>query len=233
MLGVLVNVVGIVFGGLVGTIFKKNVSEKISTAILSAIGLCVTYIGISGVLKGENTLVEIVSMVIGTAIGTAIDIDDKINRLGRFVENKFNKGEKKVSLAEGFVSASLLFCIGSMAVVGSLNAGILHDYEMLYTKSLLDMVSAAMLASSLGIGVVLSGASILLVEGSITLLATFLSNVLTDSAVTEMTCVGSLLIVAIGLNLTGISKFKVANYMPAIIFAPILLWLYNLVPFFK
>ena len=231
MLGVLVNVIGIVFGGLMGTVFKKNVSEKISTAILSAIGLCVTYIGITGVLEGKNTLVEIVSMVIGTAIGTAIDIDDKINRLGRFVEDKLNKGEHRVSLAEGFVSASLLFCIGSMAVVGSLNAGIMHDYEMLYTKSLLDLVSSVMMASSLGIGVALSGVSILIVEGSITLLAGFLGGILTDSAVTEMTCVGSLLIVAIGLNLTGISKFKVANFMPAIIFAPLLLWLYDLVPF--
>lgn len=233
MLGVWVNVFGVVFGGIIGAVLKKRVSAKISTAILSAIGLCVIYIGFTGVLGGKNTLVEIVSMVIGTAIGTAIDIDDKLNRLGKFVEDKLNKGENKISLAEGFVSASLLFCIGSMAVVGSLNAGLLHDYEMLFTKSLLDAVSAIMLSASLGIGVALSGVSILVVEGAITLLAGLLNGVLTDAAVTEMTCVGSLLIVAIGLNMTRISKFKVANFMPAIIFAPILLWLYGLVPYFN
>lgn len=231
MLGVIVNMLAAVVGGTLGTLFKKGIPEKITNSIMIAVGLCVVYIGIDGALKGENTLVLIISMLVGTAIGSLIDIDDKINRLGKWVENKFNKGEKKVSIAEGFVTATLLFCVGSMTVVGSLNAGLLGDNQMLYTKSLLDLISGTMIAASCGIGVVFSAIPILVFQGGIVLLAELLSGVLTTSAINEMTCVGSVIIIALGLNLVGISKFKVANFMPAIILAPLVCMLFDLLPF--
>lgn len=231
MLGVIVNMLAAVVGGTVGTLFKKGIPEKITKSIMIAVGLCVIYIGIDGALVGENTLVLIVSMLVGTAIGSLIDIDDKINRLGSWVEKKFNKGEKKVSIAEGFVTATLLFCVGSMTVVGSLNAGLLGDNQMLYTKSLLDLISGTMIAASCGIGVVFSAVSILVIQGGIVLLAELLSGVLTTPAINEMTCVGSVIIIALGLNLVGISKFKVANFMPAIVLAPIVCMLFELLPF--
>ncbi len=231
MLGVIVNMLAAVVGGTLGTIFKKGIPEKITNSIMIAVGLCVVYIGIDGALKGENTLVLIISMLVGTAIGSLIDIDDKINRLGKWVENKFNKGEKKVSIAEGFVTATLLFCVGSMTVVGSLNAGLLGDNQMLYTKSLLDLISGIMIAASCGIGVVFSAIPILVFQGGIVMLAELLSGVLNDAAINEMTCVGSVIIIALGLNLVGISKFKVANFMPAIILAPVVNMLFELLPF--
>ncbi len=231
MLGVIVNMIAAVVGGTLGTLFKKGIPEKITNAIMIAVGLCVVYIGIDGALKGENTLVLIISMLVGTAIGSLIDIDDKINRLAKWVENKFNKGKQKVSIAEGFVTATLLFCVGSMTVVGSLNAGLLGDNQMLYTKSLLDLISGTMIAASCGIGVVFSAIPILVFQGGIVLLAELLSGVLTTSAINEMTCVGSVIIIALGFNLVGISKFKVANFMPAIVLAPLVCMLFDLLPF--
>ncbi len=231
MLGVIVNMLAAIVGGTLGTLFKKGIPEKITNSIMIAVGMCVVYIGIDGALKGENTLVLIISMLLGTAIGSLIDIDDKINRLGKWVENKFNKGEKKISIAQGFVTATLLFCVGSMTVVGSLNAGLLGDNQMLYTKSLLDLISGTMIAASCGIGVVFSAIPILVFQGGIVLLAELLSGVLTTPAINEMTCVGSVIIIALGLNLVGISKFKVANFMPAIVLAPLVCMLFEILPF--
>lgn len=231
MPGVLFNVVTAVLGGIFGTLFKKGIPEKITKAVMVAVGLCVLYIGIDGALKGENTLVLIISMLVGTLIGSLIDIDGKINKLGLFVEKKFNKGEKKVSIAEGFVTATLLFCVGSMTVVGSLNAGLRGDNQMLYTKAILDLVSGTVIATSCGIGVVFSGFSVLVIQGGIVLLAQQLNGILTTQAIDEMTCVGSVIIIALGLNLIGVSKFRVANFMPAIILAPLVCMLLNLLPF--
>ena len=231
MLGVFVNMATAVLGGLLGTLFKKGIPEKISTALMTAVGLCVVYIGIDGALKGDNTLVLIISMLVGTLLGSLIDIDDKINRLGQWVERKFNKGKKKVSVAEGFVTATLLFCVGSMTVVGSLNAGLLGDNRMLYTKAVLDLVSGTVIATTCGIGVVFSAISVLVIQGGIVLLAEQLNGVLTTSAINEMTCVGSVMIIALGLNLVGISKFRVANFMPAIFLAPLVCMLLEMLPF--
>lgn len=231
MLGVLVNMATALIGGVLGSLFKKGIPEKITNAVMVAVGLCVIYIGIDGALKGENTLVLILSMLVGTVIGSLIDIDDKINRLGTWVEKKFSKGNKKVSIAEGFVTATLLFCVGSMTVVGSLNAGLLGDNQMLYTKAILDLVSGTVIATSCGIGVAFSAISVFVLQGGIVLLAQQLNGILTTQAINEMTCVGSVLIIALGLNLVGISKFKVANFMPAIFLAPLVCMLLNLLPF--
>lgn len=187
------------------------------------IGLCTVYIGISGALKGENTIILIASIVIGCIIGTWIDIDKRINSLGEWIGTRFKASpEGPASIAQGFVTGSLLFCIGAMTIVGSLDAGLSGDNKMLFTKSVLDFISSIMLSVSLGVGVLFSALFVLLFQGSLVLLARLLQPVLTASAVAEITCAGSLLIVALGLNIIGLTKIKVANYLPAIVIAPIL-----------
>lgn len=231
MLGVLINTLTVLIGGTIGTLFKKGISEKITNALMIGVGLCVIYIGVEGAFKGSNTLVLILSMVFGGLVGTLIDIDALINRFGKWVENKFSRGDKKVSVAEGIVTATLLFCVGSMTVVGSLNAGLRGDNEMLITKAMLDAITSVVLASTLGVGVILSAGCVFVIQGGLVLLAGLLGGILTDPAINEMTCAGSVIIIAIGFNLTGISKIKVANYIPAIIFAPVFTWLFSLLPF--
>lgn len=231
MLGVIINTITVLVGGTIGNLFKKGIPEKVTDALMVGIGLCVIYIGISGAFEGENTLVLILSIVFGAIVGTLIDIDALINRFAKWVESKFRKGGKKVSVAEGIVTSTLLFCVGSMTVVGSLNAGLKGDNEMLITKAMLDAVSSTVLASTLGVGVILAAVPVFIIQGGLVLFSGLLGNILTTAAINEMTCAGSVIIIAIGLNLTGLSKFKVANYIPAIVFAPVFTWLFTLLPF--
>ena len=218
MLGTIVNAAAIVLGGAIGLFLKKGLPERLSDTLMKGLGLCTLYIGISGCLAGENTLVLIVSMVIGTIIGEAVDLDDKINRLGKWIERKFagKRFSGKVSLAEGFVTASLLFCVGAMAIVGSLQSGLTGQHETLFAKSVLDCVAAIIFASSLGVGVLLSAGLVFAYQGSITLLAGFIEPFLTDPVIAEMNCVGNVIIIGLAMNMLGISKFKVMNFVPAI-----------------
>lgn len=238
MLGTLVNAGAIVVGGAIGLLLKKGLPKKMADTLMVGLGLCTLYIGISGCLAGENTLVLIVSMVVGTILGELVDLDDKINRLGQFLERKFagkkateenNEGSqeasalgKKVSLAEGFVTSSLLFCVGAMAIVGSLQSGLTGNHETLFAKSMLDFVAAIIFASTLGAGVMLSASLLFVYQGSITLLAHVIEPFLTDPVIAEMNCVGNVIIIGLAMNMLGISKFKVMNLVPAI-FLPILL----------
>ena len=228
MLGVIVNTIAVIIGSTIGLLCKKGIPEKYTDAIMLGIGLCTMYIGISGSLKGENTIVLIISIVLGAVVGTLLDIDGGINRLGKYLENKFSKEGKQVSIAQGFVTASLLFCVGSMTIVGSLTAGLTGDNEMLFTKSVLDFISSIMLTVSLGIGVMFAAAFVFVFQGLIAVLAGFLSPVLTTSAINELICAGSILILALGMNIVGITKIKVANYLPALIFAPVIVWVISL-----
>ena len=231
MLGVIVNTITVLIGSTVGLICKRAIPERITRAIMLAIGLCTVYIGISGSLEGENALVLILSMVFGTAVGTAIDLDRRITQFGELVNQKFKRANGGVSLTEGFVTASLLFCVGEMTIVGSLNAGLRGDNEMLFTKSLLDLISSCMLSVSLGVGVMCAAAFVFVFQGALVLLAQFLAPILSAAAIAEITCAGSLMILALGLNLIGLTKLKVANFLPALIFAPLFTWLFSLLPF--
>lgn len=180
-----------------------------------------------GSLGGKNTLILIVSVVLGVITGTLLNIDGAINRLAEKVEEKLKKDGKGVSVTEGLVSATLLFCVGSMTVTGSIQAGLTGDNSILITKAMLDLVSSMMLASSLGIGVLLSALAVFVIQGGLVLLAGFLSPLMSPEAINEMTCAGSILIIMIGTNLMGITKIKVADFLPAILFAPII---YNVIP---
>ncbi len=229
MVGVLVNVATVLAGSLIGLVFKKGISKKYTDAVMVGIGFCTILIGVQGMLKGENVLVSIVAMVLGAIVGTAIDIDGRLNKAGDFLSSGLKKGSSdKVSLTEGFVTASLVFCVGAMTIVGSLNSGLKGDHTMIFTKSTLDFFSSMMLSASLGIGVPFAAIFVLVFQGALVLLSGLLAPVLSDGAIAEITCVGSLMIMALGLNLTGLGKFKVANYTPALIFAPIAFYVFQL-----
>lgn len=231
MLGVIVNVGTVIVGSAVGLLLKKGIPQKISEAVMIAIGLCTLYIGVDGALAGSNTIVLIVSMVLGTVAGTLLDIDGAINRLGMFLQTKFKKQDGRTSIAEGFMTGSLLFCVGAMTIVGSMNAGLNGDNELLFTKSVLDLISSCMLASSLGIGVMFAAAFVLVFQGGLVLLSGLLQSVMSDPAiVAEITCAGSVMIIGLGLNLIGLTKIKVANLLPAMLFVPLVYWLVGFLP---
>ena len=202
-----------------GNSFFDRISA-LADPVMKALGLCVLVIGISGTLKGENTLVMIISMVIGTAIGTLLDLDAGINKLGKWIEDR-TKG-RFGNVTEGFVSASLLFCVGAMTVLGSLDSGLRLDHSTLYTKSILDFCASAIFASTMGIGVMFSSAFVFVYQGAITLFAQWLAPFLSVTAVNEMTAVGSVLIIGLALNVLGLTKLKTMNALPAV-FLPILL----------
>lgn len=230
MLGVIVNVITVILGACIGLFFKKGIPEKVSTAAMTGLGACTLYIGISGSLCGENVLIVIASVVLGVISGTLLNIDGAINKLAKNVETKFKKEGQNISVAEGLVTATLLFCVGSMTVTGSIQAGLTGDNSVLITKATLDFVSSMMLASSLGIGVLLSSVSIFVIQGGLVLVAGLIAPFMSTGAINEMTCVGSILIIMIGTNLMGITKIKVADFLPAIIFAPVI---YNIVIMFS
>lgn len=225
MLGTVVNSIAIIIGGAIGLLLKKGIPKRLSDAVMKGLSLCVLYIGIDGCLKGNNVMITIISMVIGALIGEALDLDDKLKKLGDLIEKKFKSNGSKISIAEGLVTSSLLFCVGAMAVVGSLQSGLIGDHSMIYTKSMLDFTAAIIFAASLGIGVLFSSAFVFLYQGSITILASFISPYLGEMVIAEMTCIGSLLIIGLALNMLGVTKLKVMNYVPAI-FLPIILFLF-------
>ena len=227
--GVLVNTGTVIVGSLLGLLFRKGIPQRISSAVMIGLGLCTLYIGIDGALEGENVLIVIAAMVLGGIVGTLLDIDGAINRLGGWVETRFRHGEGEGStVAQGFVTASLLFCVGAMTVNGAIEAGVKGDDTIFITKATLDFFSSMMLTAGLGLGVMLSAAFVLVFQGLLVLLAGVIAPVLTPFAVAEMTCTGSLIMLGIGLNLIGIAKVKVADYLPGILFAPILCMIVNL-----
>ncbi len=235
--GSIINALAILAGATIGLLLKwlagrfssilpaeaGQLGHRLQEIIMQGVALCVLYIGISGSLKGSNTLVAILSMVLGAIIGELLDLDRRMQQLGDWVQSKTQKLAGGASVSAGFVTASLLFCVGAMAIVGSLENGLTGNYDTLKAKSLLDGISSIVFASSLGIGVAFSSVAVLIYQGLISLSASFISPYLGGEAViAEMTCVGSLLIAALSLNMLGITKIKVMNLVPACLL-PILL----------
>ena len=229
MLGVLVNTLAVIVGSTVGLLFKKVIPPKISGGVMTALGLCTVYIGVDGMLTDTNVLLVIAAMVLGAIVGFLLNIDGGIEKLGKIIEGRVAGRSAAGTVAQGFMTASLVFCVGAMTVVGSLNSGISGDHTLIFTKSLLDLCSSMMLAASLGVGVLFASAFVFVFQGALVLFARFLQPVLSDGAVTAMVCVGSLMILALGLNLINVTKIKVANFLPALVFAPLLWWLFSLI----
>ncbi len=223
MTGTIVNTIAVIIGSLIGIFLKHGLPEKMADTLMKGLGLCTFYLGVTGLMKGENSLILILSVVTGTLIGEGLALEDRINHIGIWLETRFSsKNTGKQSIAEGFVTASLLFCVGAMAIVGSLQSGLTGNHEMIFNKSILDFVAAIIFASSLGIGVIFSAVFVFLYQGSITLAAQWIAPFLTEATVNEMTCVGSVIILGLALNMLGITKLKIMNYVPAI-FIPIVL----------
>ncbi|HEY8363112.1 MAG TPA: DUF554 domain-containing protein [Tissierellaceae bacterium] len=219
MLGTIVNVIAILTGSLLGIIIKKGIKEEYKSTVMDGIGLAVVIIGIMGAIETNNIMLVIGSIVIGSLIGEAVDIENKLDKLGNSLQNKFSKDNSNFS--KGFVTASLVFCVGAMAIVGSLEAGIQGNYETLFAKSILDGISSLIFSSTLGIGVAFSALPVLIYQGGITLLANSVKGLLTAEVINEMSAVGSILIMAIGINILDLKKIKVGNMLPSI-FIPIL-----------
>ena len=220
LLGAIVNCLVVLAGGLIGAILKRGISERVGSTVMSGLALCVIYIGISGALEGTNMLLTIVSIAIGGVAGESLDLDRRLDRLGQLIDRKFTKAGQQQSLAQGFVTASLLFGVGAMAVVGSLQSGLAGNHETLFAKSVIDGISAIILGSTLGFGVALSGFLLLVYEGGITLSANLIEPFLTEVVIRDMTCIGSLLIIGIGLNMLKLTRIKVINLVPAV-FVPL------------
>ena len=213
MLGTIVNSIAIIIGSLVGVLFKRGIPEKLSDTIMKGVGLSVMLIGLLNALEVNNLLLLIFSILIGAIIGELIDIDAKLRKFGMKLESRFKGG----NISEGFVAATLLFCIGSMAIVGSIESGLTGNHQILYAKSILDGVISIVFASSLGIGVALSAVSVFLYQGIITVSATLMKDVLTEIAITDISAVGGLLIVSLGINMIFGNKVKTANLLPAVV----------------
>ena len=225
LVGTLVNTASVIVGALIGLLLGNILPERLRDTVMKGLGLCTLFVGISGMLESTNALIGIITKAARAVIGELCDMDGHLNRFAAGLEKKIKRGrEGGPSLAEGFVTASLVFCVGAMTIVGALNDGLTGNHEMLFTKATLDFVSSIIFASSLGLGVMLSAAAVFTIQGGIACLASLVAPILQQNpnTVPEMTVVGSILIVGISLNLLGIAKLKIMNYVPAI-FLPILL----------
>ena len=243
-LGTIVNFFVVLICGILGMLIKKGIPKRISDALASAMSVCVIYIGVSGMIESApavetkvmsaglvKVLVMVISMGLGTLIGELLDIDKAVNRLGEFLESKLVKDGEKGKFAQGFVSCSLLFCIGAMTVNGAFQDA-LGKPDILLTKSVIDGIMCFVMASTLGIGCAASSIFVLVYQGALTFVGLFLAQVLPESSITYMSATGSLIIFLIGTNVLGISKVKTANMTPAIflpaIVAPVILWIISL-----
>lgn len=228
MLATFINVILVLIGGTVGLLFKSKINENFSKAIVTGLALCVLVIGIQSSVQTQNMTLVIISIVIGTAIGEALKIEDHIYGFGDKLKQKFSNGDT-ANFAEGFLSASLLFCVGSMAIMGSMEAGINKDYSIIISKSVIDGITAISLAATLGIGVLFSAAFVFVYQGAITVVAMFAGNFMSEIMINEMSAVGGLLIIALAINMMDIKKIRAGNMIPAI-FVPLVYYpLYDLI----
>lgn len=229
-LGTIVNVAAVLVGATIGLIIKGGLPARFEKMVMTAIGLATLFIGINGTLSGmlvvgengsissQHTMLLIASLVIGAVIGELIDIEKHLDNLGQWCKRKFKfQGEQNATFVEGFVSSSLLFCVGAMTIVGALEDGLSGNPSLLYAKSLMDGISAIVFTASLGVGVYFSIITVIVYQGGITLLARLIQPLLSDALISQMSLVGSVLIFAIGINLIFGKKVKTGNLLPAIL----------------
>ncbi len=220
LLGSLVNALAIILGGTIGSFLKKGFPKRYGDLVIAALGLFTVMLGVSFAMKTSHPLIVIFSLVIGAAIGEGIDIEKRMDNLGNAVQDRL-KGFKG-NFSQGFVNASLLFCVGSMAIMGSLQSGLMNNHDTLYTKAVMDGVISVVFASTMGIGVAAAAVPVFIYQGAITLLASTLQPFLSDPVVVEMTATGGILLMGVGINILEIKKIRVGNLIPAI-FLPIVI----------
>ncbi|MEW5322030.1 DUF554 domain-containing protein [Geobacillus thermoleovorans] len=231
LLGTIINGVSIIAGALIGK-WLHRIPERVKETVMGGIGLAVALLGIQMGMKSEQFLVVIFSLVFGGILGEWWNWEEKLNRLGQWLEAKVS-GNGQGSIAKGFVSATLLFVIGAMAIVGALDSGLRGDHSVLYTKSILDGFASVILTTTLGIGVIFSALPVVVYEGSIALLATqierFVPKEVLDSFIAESTATGGILITAIGLNMLGLTNIRAANLLPSIFVTAAVVFVFSFV----
>ena len=223
MIGTIINSITIVFASLIGIFIGDRLNDRIRLALMQALGLVVAIIGIDMALKTQNILIVIASVLLGTAIGEVLGIEDWLNRVGSRFERKFSKSK----FAEGFVTSTLLFCVGSMAIVGPIQEGLTGDTSILMAKSMLDGISSIALASTLGIGVLFSSIAVFIYQGSITILSRFIEPFVNQTIVDELTATG-VLIMAIAIKLLNLKDLRAGNMLPALFVAPVITYFLTL-----
>jgi uncharacterized membrane protein YqgA involved in biofilm formation len=228
LFGTIVNCFAIILGSTLGILFKRRINQEIGYSLYKVLGLCVIYLGINGLVKVENSLAIILSMTLGTLIGEYINIEGKLEVMSEKTEvlvNRFYKGKIK----DGFLTASLLFCIGSMAIIGPIESTLSNNHSTLYAKSILDGITSVIFSSTMGFGVLLSSFSVFVYQGSISVLAGLIKPIMTPETISMISGVGSLMILGLGINMIFNTKLKISNMLPSILI-PIL---YTLVMLLK
>ena len=236
-LGTIINVAAILAGGFVGLFVKKGLNEKVLDSVMKAIGIAVMFVGISGALTGllkitdggsietSGTMLMIISLIVGTFIGELLKIEDRLESMGEKLKNAV-KVKDGGNFVEAFVTTTLIFCVGAMAIVGALQDGLTGDFSMLAAKSILDGIMALIIASTLGVGALFSIIPVFLYQGAITLLAEFISPILSEELILNLSYIGSALIFGIGVNQVFGKKIKTGNMLPALLI-PILYEIFN------
>jgi uncharacterized membrane protein YqgA involved in biofilm formation len=227
-MGTAINVLAVLAGGSIGTLAGTRLPEGMRSTAMQAIGIVTLLVGVSHFLKVDDVLVPLVSVILGLVVGELLDVDALLRRLGDYLEERFSKDESPVSRA--FVTTSLLFCVGPLTVIGSLQDGLNGDYSLLALKSALDFIAALAFASVLGWGVLLSAGTVFVVQGSLTLGAGFLNALITGPMISSTTATGGILIFGLGLGLLGLKEVRVANMLPALFVAPLLVAVSSLWP---
>lgn len=218
MIAAIVNAIVVVLGGIFGLLLGGRLKEHHTKTIVAALGICTAVIGITGAVATANILTVIICLVIGTVIGELLKIEHHLDTLGDWLKSKVSKNGGG-RFTEGFVTASLLFCVGSMAIMGSFDAGLRGDYNTIFAKSALDCVMAVTFAATMGVGVLFSSATVLIYQGALTLLAGFVEPYLSAEVIVEMSAVGGVMLIGTGMNILGLTKerIKVGNMLPAIV----------------
>lgn len=234
MIAVFVNMAAVIAGSLLGILFQSKIREEHLNTIIAALALCTCTIGVMNAIGTASILAVIICIVLGSLVGELLKIDDRIESAGDYFKKKLLKnkeGRANSRFSEGFVSACILFCVGSMTVMGSLEAGVSHDYSIIFAKSALDFVSALAFGAAMGVGVTCSAAFILVYQGALTLLAGVVGPYLSAEVVTEMNAVGGVILMGMAVNMLGLGtkRIKVANMLPGIFLPTIYFPVYHLI----
>jgi uncharacterized protein len=228
-MGTIINAIAILVGGTLGLLFRKRLPERITQTTLQILGLFTLVVGLSMATQGRELILVLVSLAAGAILGEWINIEDRLEGLGVWLEKKLTITEG--SPGKGFIYASLLFCVGSMAIVGSITDGLKGDPSILVTKAMMDGIISIPFAAGMGIGVLGSSAPVLLYQGSLTLLAWKLQSIFTSEMIRELTSVGGIIVMGIGINILGLQKIRVGNWIPALVFIVVILYLKTFLPF--
>jgi uncharacterized membrane protein YqgA involved in biofilm formation len=220
--GTILNIITVLAGGSLGLLIGSRFTKALHDAVMSIIGLVTLSIGIQMVLGSKNILIVLTSLLIGIIVGELINIEGKLESVGRFLENRFSNGDKG-QFTKAFVTSSLLFCVGPMTILGSIQDGLSGDAKLLITKSVLDGFTSIAFSAAMGVGVLFTSITILIVQGGLTLFASLLSGILTQDIITELTATGGIMILSLGFGMLNMKKFKTANMLPALVIVPVIM----------